>query len=197
MKTAADWNRWVLESSPKYPHEKVIQFVFRNFDRSRAKDFKFLDLGCGNGVNSIFLHAENYQSYGVDISEGGVQLIQQKTKNPKNYKVGSIENVDFPNEFFDGLICVGVLETVSHEIAAEGLREAFRVLKAGGKGMFLFAAVGDYREKNDWIAKVYDEQEVSKMFKNAGFLKIDIDEYLTTYNNKTYRQRDWLITVEK
>ena len=87
------WSEWVINLSPKYPHEKVIQFVFRNFPREKAASFKFLDLGCGNGVNSFFLHQEGYPVCGIDITPTGINKIIEKTKLTDRFKVGSIEKI--------------------------------------------------------------------------------------------------------
>ncbi len=52
------WNEWNNSGGPKYPHEKVIQFVFRNYplpiSENEGRRIDVLDLGCGNGVHTHF-----------------------------------------------------------------------------------------------------------------------------------------------
>ncbi|MBI3299563.1 MAG: class I SAM-dependent methyltransferase [Elusimicrobia bacterium] len=195
--TSRIWNEWVLTRSPKYPNERVIKFVLRNFPREVANGTKFLDMGCGNGVNSIFLHNENFQVSGFDISSSGVERAVAGTGRSENFKVADIKKVPFDTAQFDGLICIGVLETIDDSSAAMAVHEAARVLAPGGKGLFLFAAKGDFREGNPLIAKTRDESEVRALFSGPGFSRVDIDEHITTIENRTRLNRDWLVTVFK
>ena len=76
------------------------------------------DLGCG--------------FWGIDPS---LRMIEQANRTfgalPKaHFSVGRAERIEFPDEFFDAVICMGVLERVDDDGAA--LREMVRVLKRGG-----------------------------------------------------------------
>jgi len=53
---------------PKYPHGRIIQFVFSNFSRNNSKKYSILDHWCWTGRHLKFLYDEWYNSYWVDIS---------------------------------------------------------------------------------------------------------------------------------
>jgi len=196
--TASQWGQWIRTCAPRYPNEKVVQFVFRNFPRKNARRFRFLDIGMGGGVNSLFLHREHYLAHGVDIAPAGIERLRRETGFPKRFRLSSIDALDFPSGSFHGLICIGVLETVAPAIAAAGVREAARVLKKGGIGFFFFAARGDFRMRQTCLLrKFYTRAEVRRLFLRAGFRKFHIDQGCTTYANDAYRQKDWLVTVFK
>src|SRR2546426_7636787 len=54
------WNTWNASGGPKYPHEKVIQYCFRNFPPEQRSSVRALDVGCGGGVHTAFLAAEGF-----------------------------------------------------------------------------------------------------------------------------------------
>jgi len=71
------WDQWNAAGGPRYPHEKVIQFCFRNYSLEMRTDVHVLDLGCGNGVNTIFLAREGFRVTGIDISPSGIDKAQK------------------------------------------------------------------------------------------------------------------------
>ena len=86
---------------PKYPSETVVQYVFRNFER------------CGRHI--FFMAAEGIIPYGLDYSSEGVTYTQNMLqeqgigKYSSNIKEGSMTEIPFENEMFDGIICYGAL----------------------------------------------------------------------------------------
>lgn len=201
------WNDWNKTGGPRYPHEKVIQYIFRNFpQRDNRIEKRAFDLGCGSGVNTLFLAREGFETYASDISEIGVRNTEQKLEKEKltaTVKLGSVESINWPSNHFDVLICVSVLECVSYEIFQRSLIEINRVLKQGGKGLILFASDLDFRITDTNISELglkgYSDVEVSKAFSNVKhkFSKINLDHYITTHNNNQIQQNDHLITFIK
>ena len=61
---------------PRYPHEQVVTWVFRNFDRDATPPSRILDLGCGGGRHSIFLASEGFDTWSCDLSSVGLQESQ-------------------------------------------------------------------------------------------------------------------------
>jgi ubiquinone/menaquinone biosynthesis C-methylase UbiE len=91
-----------------------------------------LDVGCGSGVMVEGLLERNCTFWGVDPSS---EMIDQCRKSfgshPKTYfSVGAAEEISFPDDSFDAVICMGVIERVENQAA--GLRELVRVLKKDG-----------------------------------------------------------------
>ena len=98
---------------PKYPSETVVQFVFRNFERNGIT--KVLDLGCGAGRHVFFLGNENIVPYGIDFSDEGIDYTKELLKHhgmekyADNMEVGSLTKLPYVDNYFDGIICYGVL----------------------------------------------------------------------------------------
>ena len=68
---------------PRYPHDEVVRWAFRNLDQSRAGELRVLDLGCGAGRHSIFLAAEGFAVSACDISETGLAHLRKATEEKR------------------------------------------------------------------------------------------------------------------
>jgi len=67
-RSSSSWDKWNKIPGSKYPHEKVVQFCFRNFPLEKRSKTKVLDLGCGRGVHTEFLALEGFQVSACDFS---------------------------------------------------------------------------------------------------------------------------------
>ena len=125
------------------PQQSVVQFVSRfvkkriDYDiyEVKKKFSKVLDLGCGNGSSVHFLAKNNFEVSGVDISQDAIDIARNyllKDKLKANLQKSSCDNLPFKNNFFDFIICFGVLDHVELDVARKALIEVKRTLKSGG-----------------------------------------------------------------
>ena len=107
---------------------------------------RLLDAGCGYGRNLVYLLRERCEVFALDADRDGVEHVRQlsaalKTSlPPENFQVGAIEQMPFPNEFADVVICNSVLHFARNEdhfLAM--LAELWRVVRPGG---MLFCRLG-------------------------------------------------------
>lgn len=98
---------------------------------------KVLDIACGTGDFAIEdLKSGAEEVIGLDISEGMVKVGQEKVKekgleNKVNLRVGDSENIDYPENTFDGItVGFGVRNFENLEL---GLSEMYRVLNKNGQ----------------------------------------------------------------
>lgn len=193
-----DWNRF---KSPKYPHEKLIQFVFRAFPDAREK-VRILDLGCGTGANTVFLVQEGFNVAATDLSQLAIdKTIQRLNGRKAEVKQGTVSHIEFGANTFDCVVSVGVLECAGLQHFSQAIAEIIRVLKPGGTAFLLFASDDDFRVAgtNELSLHGFTDEQINRVKENI----VDeteffwMDRYVTTYNNKAIQGNDHLVTFRK
>ena len=98
----------------------------------RARPGVLLDVGCGPGVAVAEIAGRGFDFYGVDIAERMIDVCRARFPkiDPKHFSVGRIQDLEFPDRFFDVILCIGVVEYLEDD--GEAIREMARVLKPGG-----------------------------------------------------------------
>ena len=107
---------------------------------------RVLDAGCGYGRNLVHLLREGCEVFALDPNPEGVEHVRQlaallQPGLPEgNLRVGSIEEMPFPDGFADVVLCNSVLHFARDEEHFEAmLVELWRVLRPGG---MLFCRLG-------------------------------------------------------
>ena len=103
----------------------------------RLDGARVLDVGCGRGVGMQIL-LEQFgagQVYGLDLDPLQIRRAQQRfastSENRVVLAVGSVDNLPFPDEYFDAVFDFGMLHHVVDWQA--GVAEIQRVLKPSGR----------------------------------------------------------------
>jgi SAM-dependent methyltransferase len=195
------WDEWNAERGPRYPHEKMVQFTFRAFPPERRAGTRALDLGCGTGVHSVFLAENGFSVVGVDSSPIAVETTGRRLAErglKADLAVASIDAIDLPPRSLDLVICSGVLDCTGPEVARRALSMLPPAMAPEARGVFMFAAEGDFRVlgENPYGLHGYREDEVQSLFAD-GFSEVLLDRTLTTYGGGREEQRDWLVTVTR
>lgn len=135
---------------------------------------KVLDIGCGTAVFEEML-LQNYPSLdicAIDVSEEQLKLAKQKNLKI-NFKKGSITDIPFPDESFECVTCIGILQNFDGSID-EAIDEIYRVLKKQGI-LYLATIDSECRDiKNGKIAKnplnkYYVPEELKALLETKGF----------------------------
>lgn len=123
---------------------------------------KILEIGVGNGRDSIYLAKENNQVTGIDIAEGAINLAkknaQQEGVGDKiNFTIGKAEELNFKDESFDAVYSISVLHAT---ILPDSLAEISRVLKPNGKAMIYLYEMTESGGKKYWFWKQKDIEKI-------------------------------------
>lgn len=121
--------------------EKPVEILKFSNLREKAHTFlkgKVLEVGIGTGKNMLY-YPDDIEVVGIDFSKGMLAKAQLKINKLTLSNVSllemDIENMKFEDESFDTVLSVFVFCTVPRPII--GLHEVYRVLKPGGKAVFI------------------------------------------------------------
>jgi ubiquinone/menaquinone biosynthesis C-methylase UbiE len=115
----------------RWRKEKIIEFLD---DFSGEKSIKVLDVGCG--IGSIFedVLKRGHDAIGMDISmdmtKTACQMVADQCEGDTRVVLGDTYDLPFPDEYFDMVLCVGVLQYLKEE--SQAISEISRVVKHGG-----------------------------------------------------------------
>jgi ubiquinone/menaquinone biosynthesis C-methylase UbiE len=101
---------------------------------------RVLDIGTGSGkLLGMLQQKGSFQLFGVDTSSTMLEEAQKKLKGTKAVllKTEPGEKLPFPEHTFDYITICNVLFNLEESIAGQLLKEAYRLLKPGGKLIFL------------------------------------------------------------
>ncbi len=148
-----------------------------------------LDLGSGGGID-VLLSAKRVgpegKAYGLDMTDEMLALARenQRKAGVKNveFLTGEIENIPLPDNSVDVIISNCVINLSADKDSV--LREAFRVLKPGGRfAVSDVVVLGDVpadirRNVELWagcVAGALHQNEYRSKLSNAGFEEVDIE----------------------
>lgn len=210
----AHYQNSVIGSVPSYPSDFVAEFFMRNFKGSK----RVCDIGCGGGRHTAMLASMGFDTYALDYAPSSIEYVQNllNTNGLKaNLCVGCASDLPYQNEFFDGVLCYGVIMYGDGDFVERCADEIYRVLKPDAKAYLQFRNLGDFRYINGekigrYQAKTtksimeseegqmiyyFDEAEIKRVF--AKFSKIDIDILTRSYENESYKISYHLVTLTK
>ena len=198
---------------PEFPDKNVQDFC-RYHLPINPKNFKILDLGCGPGINSLYLQKKGYEVYGIDSSSRAIQLTKKilKIKNKNKIKKCSFEKINFPDSYFDAIVCNAVLYYGSYVQVKEGIKEIYRLLKKNSIARIVLKTKRDHFFKDvkslkisskvvtqGWEKKIIftflDKKQIKELFKKFKKIIIGMEEF--NYIDLGKIHSFWIITVQK
>lgn len=95
---------------------------------------RVMDLCCGDGIHSIYLGYLSNHVIATDIAENSIEIAKLRAKklniNSIQFLKGDAEDIQFPDNSFDVVTCVGSISYVELEMFTA---EVLRILKPGGR----------------------------------------------------------------
>jgi ubiquinone/menaquinone biosynthesis C-methylase UbiE len=98
---------------------------------------RILDAGCGTGINLERLSGKARSLVGIDYSESMVDRARKRMEAGQitnaEVSAGSIAATGLPNDSFDKVICISVMQYLTDQAAEAALKEFVRITKDGGE----------------------------------------------------------------
>lgn len=170
-----DYWQEIYNNKEDHWFDRKVSLLAKRF-AEQCSGFDVLEIGCADGVDSIYLASKGFNVIGIDLIDFAIRQAKNKHENLPDdvkqrllFQVGNAENLSFKNESFDGVYSVSVLHSTNINLS---IREIFRVLGKNGKCL-VHLYVG-----NDKTVITYSQ--FLNAIKSAGFLIDDI----YTHNNK-------------
>ncbi len=142
-------NHWIdhfNEFKPHYPeYEKGFLHKHETlFTTWLPKDGKVVEAGCGLSQYVLGLKARGYDVEGIDFDQNTVEMVRELFPDLPIWQADA-RNMDVPDNHYSGYISLGVIEHLPEGPDAF-IKEAYRVLKPGGRAIFTVPWFNPFRK---------------------------------------------------
>lgn len=107
-------------------HEKRFDFLYEVITSHFEFD-TFLDVGCGTGKLLRKLLDNGYEGKGIEVSDAALEKYLDDFVSEGIVKEGGAENIPFPENNFDAVICLDVMEHLPSFDVDRAIQELVRV----------------------------------------------------------------------
>jgi len=145
-----------------------------------------LEIGCATGTLSLAAKRQAGPTgsvFGIDIIPGMIEVSRNKAAQAKldvTFQLGNIEDIPFPNEYFDVVMCSFMIFHMSEKVRNKGIKEIYRVLKPQGKLLVLDLALPTQPASRRILKLLlgfmlkHDLKELQPQMESSGFSQIEI-----------------------
>ena len=137
---------------------------------------KVLDLGCGEGGNSLHLAEKGFDVTCVDISKTAIKELSKEAKKRKlkiKTVVADLESFEF-EEKYDVILALGVVHFFSEEILKKLLLKIKNNTKNDGLNVFEAFLEGDHSQEEDSEGYYFKKHELKKLYADWNIIKYNI-----------------------
>jgi len=146
------WNRFLKYHGMIAPSAKLVQHLFNHVPRNG----NILDLGCGEGRNSLYLSQVGYNIVGIDLSFKAARVMKNNffEEELKGLVItGDARNLPFLSDSIDGILAHHLFDHLDANGFDNALNEAFRVLKPEGVMLMTVDSFGEYEGDNNAVTR--------------------------------------------
>jgi ubiquinone/menaquinone biosynthesis C-methylase UbiE len=167
-----------------FGRERTLREMTVNLAQVKPGDC-VLEVGCGTGTLTLAAKRQagpSGRAFGIDIIPGMIEASRRKAAQAKEditFQYGSIDNIPFPADQFDAVMCSFMIFHMSDVVRRKGITEIQRVLKPQGRLLVLDLALPS-KGLSRAIAKMafggmlqHDLQELVPLMEASGFSNIE------------------------
>ncbi|HOI91129.1 MAG TPA: methyltransferase domain-containing protein [Candidatus Rifleibacterium sp.] len=145
------WNRFLKYHGMIAPSAKLVQHLFSHVPRHGV----VLDLGCGEGRNSLYLSQVGYNIIGLDLSFKAARVMKNNffEEELKGLVLtGDARCLPLASESVDGILAHHLFDHLDRKSFFQAAEEAFRVLKPEGVMLLTMDSFSDMSCDNNAIS---------------------------------------------
>jgi 2-polyprenyl-3-methyl-5-hydroxy-6-metoxy-1,4-benzoquinol methylase len=195
------WSR-VKQASTKIPdvleYIPEIPAVFKGHNCSRI-----LDIACGSGWLSFYLAEHDFEIVGIDISESGIRLANEVLQDEKkalqnkvNFVCADMFAMNFPENFFDGILINAAFEHLDFERGKEFLSKIKYYLKPNAVMYGVFDKVatgtkGEFEVLEDGTHQYFDQMRDGMFLRNYSDEELNVLFTLTKWQLESIKKNSF------
>ena len=168
-------NAW--KNDPHFGRSTKPSPLAKEFLKLLGDSKTVLEIGCGNGRDSIFLQKHGCTVYAIDLSPDAIALARKNDKGGNvKFEVGNAEELKYKSNAFDGVYSLSVLHSTD---MTKSIAEVSRVLKSKGTLLvYLYHTTIFPKEMGAETTVInFKREELEKLFKKNKLNRKDSWEF--------------------
>lgn len=154
---------WMEDLEPSPLAKEVVD----ELKAAGIKGANVLEIGIGNGRDSIYIAKEGHNVVGIDIANEPVRVTQKKAKDGRldnaTFEIGDAEKLRYDDATFDAVYSVAAVHST---LLDDTLSQIYRVLKPGGTAkLFLYTKI---KTGPKWI-NYWSPVQIKNIANKSGF----------------------------
>jgi SAM-dependent methyltransferase len=145
---------------PNLSSPELAALIAAGFFRENTK---ILDVGCGGGLDAIFIAKYGFDVTGVDLSKEAVKIAKNRADDAEvqvDWLIGSVFDLPIETETFDFIVDRGLFHVIEDVDRPRYSSEVFRILKPSGCAVIRGAGEEVGRDRFNPLT----EQAIDKFF---------------------------------
>ena len=135
---------------------------------------KALELGVGNGRNTLFLLSNSFEVTGVDMSEEGIKVLSERAENNADLNLVVSDVLEFEStEKFDLVLAIGLLHFLEKEDIDSLVNKMKKWTTKGGLNVIATRMVQNNRQD---LPHVFTHNELENYYQNKNWKIEEYDE---------------------
>lgn len=146
------WNRFLKYHGMITPAAKLLQQLINHVPRSGI----ILDLGSGEGRNSLYLSQVGYSVIGLDLSFKASQVMNNNFFEEELKGLAMCADarcLPFLSNSFDGILAHHLFDNIDSKSFVKAFSEAYRVLKPTGVMLLTLDSFKEFLSKNQTVRR--------------------------------------------
>jgi len=167
---SGDFEHWELN----YPSPELVGMVAAGTLR---KNSKILDVGCGGGLDAIFLAQCGFNVIGIDISSAALKIAEKRAREAHvevDWGLGNVLDLPVKDETVDLVTDRGLFHVIEDSDRPKYSSEIYRVLKLHGRALIRGASKESAPDRFNPITEEAIERYFSSYFESGPVLPIPL-----------------------